>query len=1366
MIDPTTHRLAEGEAGNGGQVVLTEIVSPNELKRLEAAGRKAAIDEVFQKTEFVPEEEFKMMGVANMRANVQTEAHKIERVSQNEAKALQLAEMKALVQLEIAKLGAESKPVAEDRVRSPSTVPAPGIGNWIQGIKQVPMNCAQLDKPGNFRLVGMSTNDAITAASEVKVEWDILEGAESYTADTKELAEMICAKLNRTLSDRKDSIAQAVAENNMADANKLLEAAEFNMMVNAEGYSRYESFEAFRTLPDPRIGLKQSLVADLGTISGAILAAGPGSQKDIKEGDWPLILDSDSWFRYAITCLANIAKAGARFRDFPSRGNHPFNTELASFALGDEFERPATQAEMMRRLLEQIYSQLDERNDSSALDERAKFLQEKALNSFEWLVRARVALKSVFLGQYLPEEDVKAIMEQVLLERPKAEIMDDLRGRWAKEVDETIEREGKKIQQEAEFALQRYQNQVDIEYAEELEKYKTTRRAYYDGLDQAHHHDMVTEKALAWGLIEHSELRGRDSKKAKTSRTSSVVSLRKRGRSVSRAEDLAHVNLVSYSSTPPNKAKDGSITPTRSAVDVPIITTQERSTPAIASDRESFPPLIQPLASTTVMQVDVASPPIIPPTPVLADIPVVKPTSVRSGLASSMHAPGNTMDTSEDFSSAPDAAPPAPNNGQKTFESRVEDRLTQFETQLLRIAGLLTGFEKRLDNLTPGLAANKVQTPTPRSFPKEVIAEVHNLRKEGSLPPPTASYSPPADAVAADLPQANTSAQGDSYASSLRKRAKATIRKQNAKNNANANVPGSTVFASSKPANAGPAHNDAVSPNTPEHVRGHISVNPPPRPMFSTITAKTVGQGERDRPFMKAARKVQKTPMVTLRPGATSSTEITIIRRGGVRSEEEDAIRNTHPKDIVHAVRQELNKATSNPPVILGGRWSTQVQRTGNFIFTIHGVMDAKQVMGISPYLCEPFPGECYAVPSDGWMWVHLRGVPTASFDGIVYNHEELANEVFSNECFQGLFVPGPPSWLQHPAFVQTQEKATVMMAYVDRDNKITTRAKKETIVMFGRQVQFVPVGDKPIQFQCSRCWAIGHRNKECRLAPGVVRCFICGKSHHGNVHNYECTGKHTIPGVCSCAFKCLVCGGADHHAASPKCPKKAGVQITKEQWRAIMKRKEEAMKDEEFNKRKTLAPQDERAHHKGKSHIEREWTPAQKEIMEIASKVRASPCVNDDTKTKAGCACCKPPALDYVEAVVRNYPYPSPEKMEDLMTHLPEAADRISELVLERDLASAGSQPTAEMSSSAEPFAKPSLERRTKARPAYKGVTQSHARVDVPSSWGAEDTPSDEERIEEMMCEEMGDALVGSTQSLAAALSGYKDPESIKGWD
>ena len=131
------------------------------------------------------------------------------------------------------------------------------------------------------------------------------------------------------------------------------------MMVNAEGYSRYESDEVFQKLSDPRIGIEQTWIVDLGTIVGSILAVGLGTQKDITEGDWPLILDCDSWFRYVITALANIAKAGARFRDFPSRGNHLFNTKKASFTLGDEFEIPATQTEMMKHLLKQIYAQLD-----------------------------------------------------------------------------------------------------------------------------------------------------------------------------------------------------------------------------------------------------------------------------------------------------------------------------------------------------------------------------------------------------------------------------------------------------------------------------------------------------------------------------------------------------------------------------------------------------------------------------------------------------------------------------------------------------------------------------------------------------------------------------------------------------------------------------------------------------------------------------------------------------------------------------------------------------------------------------------------------------------------------------------------------
>ena len=136
---------------------------------------------------------------------------------------------------------------------------------------------------------------------------------------------------------------------------------------------------------------------------------------------------------------------------------------------------PVTQTEMMRRLLKQIYAQLDERNDCSTLEEWAKFLQSKALDSFEWLVRARVALKSVFLGQYLPEEAVKSMMEQILLKCPKVEIMDHLRGLWANKVDDTIQREGAKAKKDTEDKLACLKRQVKVDYLEELERHKVNR---------------------------------------------------------------------------------------------------------------------------------------------------------------------------------------------------------------------------------------------------------------------------------------------------------------------------------------------------------------------------------------------------------------------------------------------------------------------------------------------------------------------------------------------------------------------------------------------------------------------------------------------------------------------------------------------------------------------------------------------------------------------------------------------------------------------------------------------------------------------------------------------------------------------------
>lgn len=90
------------------------------------------------------------MGQAERRALVQHEVGKIECVEPNKARALQMAEIRALIQH---KFGCKAKaadtgirpPTPSNGDQSPSSTPAPGIGNWIEGIQPNPDSGLTLD---------------------------------------------------------------------------------------------------------------------------------------------------------------------------------------------------------------------------------------------------------------------------------------------------------------------------------------------------------------------------------------------------------------------------------------------------------------------------------------------------------------------------------------------------------------------------------------------------------------------------------------------------------------------------------------------------------------------------------------------------------------------------------------------------------------------------------------------------------------------------------------------------------------------------------------------------------------------------------------------------------------------------------------------------------------------------------------------------------------------------------------------------------------------------------------------------------------------------------------------------------------------
>ena len=413
-------------------------------------------------------------------------------------------------------------------------------------------------------------------------------------------------------------------------------------------------------------------VANLALVSAAILSSGPGDQKDVTMGEWPLILDKDSWFCFLITMLAGAARAGVRFQDLPSRGNFPLNTKEASLNLADDIEVPATQTEMVKRLLKQIYAQLDERNDVSALEERVKHVQQTALDHFKWLVRARVAMKCLFMSNYFPEGELKEIMECILLESPKVD-------NWIKQIQQREKAELAKAQNEAyHICLQQAQErgreqaehvlavpsdqhftrdletctrermaQFDQEVAwmeEDLEarftSHKREREMFFNHLDKEEQICVIHKEALALGIIDHEELQAPATKKVRLSRSSSTVSVRKRGRSASRSEDIEHINLVSYSSSPSTKTKDDNVTPTKVSVRGRTFSTIQKVPPALCMDVD-----VPIITTPTPISSDITPPPPAPAAYILVvNDPTTSGSSLR-GLKSSIHGPGNQMDT-------------------------------------------------------------------------------------------------------------------------------------------------------------------------------------------------------------------------------------------------------------------------------------------------------------------------------------------------------------------------------------------------------------------------------------------------------------------------------------------------------------------------------------------------------------------------------------------------------------------------------------------------------------------------------------------------------------------------------------------------
>ena len=144
---------------------------------------------------------------------------------------------------------------------------------------------------------------------------------------------------------------------------------------------------------------------------------------------------------------------------------------------------------------------------------------------------------------------------------------------------------------------------LEAHFANQYKVRKQEQTQWYNQLKEADQATHIRKEALAMGLLEHEELQGPTPKQTKQAipvRSHSVVSVKKRGCSVSRSEDIEYINNIAPPHHPPPKVKDGSITPTKALVVECALPVPKEHAPSSMLVDEPVSPTPHAISSTTI----------------------------------------------------------------------------------------------------------------------------------------------------------------------------------------------------------------------------------------------------------------------------------------------------------------------------------------------------------------------------------------------------------------------------------------------------------------------------------------------------------------------------------------------------------------------------------------------------------------------------------------------------------------------------------------------------------------------------------------------------------------------------------------------
>jgi hypothetical protein len=978
---------------------------------------------------------------------------------------------------------------------------------------------------------------------------------------------------------RGDSLDGLITDKMVEDAREAMDLCMADVNISRLGYAHYYLEDELRMVTDanPDITVPSENLRRVLDLATGVIGVGPVSTSGADAGDTWHCLKPSAWFRASTALLASIVRGCVRTAGIHAAGDFPFDVCLDRVQYAPGIDPPTTQANALRLLACQLLNELG--RDSCTADfsvAEAAQLHEARFASYKAYVMARTDYQCTVMGNQMTHLGLMELVDAVSNEHTHDELLEivreDLRGlvrghyptematleiETRREMDaELRERVERDAQATFDVALARRIAELmpDLEAAAQakaralakpliskyaagamdMETNEAEKRAKAHGKD--HYVARAAAMKLHWDQVVANE-------EVDTVRAAAIAlgispevdparvprpAKKQRGepRSVTAAKATEVQRERAASPCGDKRKLDAPAVPALASLVVPP------HAPSTCPD-QAVEDELEPSSCPTGAEEDVSMRALSLPPPELdaSHLSDAHMDPQTRGVASSIHCPDNAMvDDAVAVSglglstAADDGAAPSPSTSPtpslhipdstqdqaaaavwKILSAQVDRRCAAMEA---KVATALARLPAPSTHVTPPAAP---ATPTAR--PPAVRFAAPPVQRPTPLPTRTPDVAPalppatPKSKVRNPAPRAPAPAPRVDDESSFPPLVK------------------EGEWTTVGPRGNGSKISFAGALGQPQHLTKTAMLHQQAAQTLSRHTQAIQGRTPAGRP-----RRGNQA-----RPVAPNTTDVTIIRFGGLDDNAlESALTKRHPSDLVRDLQRRFAAAVAKPPKILNGRWAVT---EGNFVLTFAGELAATVIFSYRHIVRSLFGEFVELCPVRGFTWAQLRGVSTVNEHGVV--REDLAAELGSNPMFERTLMPVPPYFQVNPERIRSGT-GTVIFAFIDDGDALTTRASREGVCMYGTRVKYVHCGDKPNLIQCGRCHELGHHKNAnaCKVPRTAVRCVRCGRHHDSAHHDSICAAKtHTKAGVCNCTYKCLLCKQTGHDARSRQCP-------------------------------------------------------------------------------------------------------------------------------------------------------------------------------------------------------------------------------------